>query len=68
MGFFQNLQEKLDWLMIDLNKPNLAAKANFFRLLAVSQKAGLWVRDSLKSLQQWEKNKWMLLIINDMID
>ena len=68
MGFFQKLQEKLDWLMIDLNKPSLAAKANFFRLLAVSQKAGLWVRDSLKSLQQWEKNKWMLLIINNMID
>ena len=54
--------------MVNLHKPNLAAKANFFRLLAVSQKAGLWVRDSLKSLQQWEKNKWMLLIINDMID
>ena len=54
--------------MVNLHKPNLAAKANFFRLLSVSQKAGLWVRDSLKSLQQWEKDKWMLLIINDMID
>ena len=68
MGFFQKLQDKIDGIMIELNKPNLASKANFFRLLAVSQKAGLWVRDSLKSLQQWEKNKWMLLIINDMID
>ena len=68
MGFFQKLQDKLDSVMIELSKPSLAAKANFFRLLAVSQKAGLWVRDSLKSLQQWEKNKWMLLIINDMID
>lgn len=68
MGFFDKLQSKLDWIMIQLNKPSLDAKANFFRLLAVSQKAGLWVRDSLKSLQQWEKNKWLLLIINDMID
>lgn len=68
MGFFEKLQEKFDGIMIELNKPNLATKANFFRLLAVSQKAGLWVRDSLKSLQQWEKSKWMLLIINDMID
>ena len=68
MGFFKSLQDKVDNFMIELNKPNLAAKANFFRLLAVSQKAGLWVRDSLKSLQQWEKSKWMLLIIDDMID
>jgi hypothetical protein len=41
MGFFQNLQSKIDGIMIELNKPGLAAKANFFRLLAVSQKAGL---------------------------
>lgn len=68
MGFFQTLQDKLDAIMVELNKPNLAAKANFFRLMSVSQKAGLWVRDSLKSLQQWEKDKWLLLIINDMID
>lgn len=54
--------------MISLNKPSLDEKANFFRLLAVSQKAGLGVRDSLKSLQQWEKNKWLLLILTDMID
>ncbi len=68
MWFLQSLQSKIDWIIINLNKPNLDAKANFFRLLAVSQKAGLWIRDSLKSLQQWEKSKWMLLIINDMID
>lgn len=68
MGFFDKLQSKIDWIMIQLNKPSLDAKANFFRLLAVSQKAGLWVRDSLKSLQQWEKDKGLLLIINDMID
>ena len=68
MWFLQSLQSKIDWIIINLNKPNLDAKANFFRLLAVSQKAGLWIRDSLQSLQKWEKSKWMLLIINDMID
>jgi hypothetical protein len=41
MGFFKSLQDKVDNFMIELNKPSLAAKANFFRLLAVSQKAGL---------------------------
>jgi hypothetical protein len=41
MGFFQTLQDKIDNAMIELNKPNLDQKANFFRLLAVSQKAGL---------------------------
>lgn len=68
MGFLQTLQTKLDSLLIEINKPSLQEKATFFRLLAVSQKAGLWVRDSLKSLQLWEKNRWMLLILNDMVD
>ena len=68
MAFFQKLQDKLDWIMVELNKPKLAEKANFFRLLAVSQKAWLWVRDSLRWLQQGEKHKWMLLIINNLID
>ena len=36
--------------------------------MAVSQKAGLGVRDSLKSLREWEKSKWMLVIIDDMIE
>jgi len=51
-----------------MNKPSLEEKANFFRLLSVSQKAGLWIRDALKSIQEWEKSKWMLLIVNDMVD
>lgn len=68
MWFLQNLQNKIDGIIINLNKPGLSSKANFFRLLAVSQKAGLWIRDSLKSLREWEKSKWMLLIIDDMID
>jgi len=68
MSFFQTLQDKLDSFVVRMNKPSLDEKANFFRLLAVSQKAGLWVRDSLKSLQQWEKHKWMLLIIESLVE
>ena len=68
MSFLQTLQEKFDSLLVSMNKPSLDEKANFFRLLAVSQKAGLWVRDSLKSLQQWEKNKWLLLIIEQLVE
>ena len=51
-----------------MNKPGLNEKANFFRLLAVSQKAGLWVRDSLKSILWWEKHPGLLLIISDLIN
>jgi len=68
MSFVETLKDKIDELVISMNKPSLDEKANFFRLLAVSQKAGLWVRDSLKSLEQWEKNKWLLLILSDMIN
>jgi hypothetical protein len=41
MSFFQALQDKLDSLVVLMNKPSLDEKANFFRLLSVSQKAGL---------------------------
>jgi hypothetical protein len=41
MSFLQTLQEKFDSLLVSMNKPSLDEKANFFRLLAVSQKAGL---------------------------
>ena len=68
MDIFQQLKDKINSLIVELNKPKLSEKATFFRLLAVSQKAGLWVRDALKSLQEWEKNQWMLLIINDLVE
>ena len=50
-----------------MQKPSLEQKATFFRLLAVSQKAGLGIRVSLVSLQQGEQHKGMLLILEDMI-
>lgn len=54
-------------LIIKLNAPKLKNKTNFFRLLAVSQKAGLWLVDSLTSLEKSEENKWLRLIIKDII-
>ena len=68
MGFVEIVKARLDAVITNMNKPNLAEKANFFRLMAVSQKAGLWVRDSLKALREWEKSKWLLLIIDNMIE
>lgn len=53
-------------LVIKLNAPKLKNKTNFFRLLAVSQKAGLWLMDSLNSLRKSEKNKWLRMIIADL--
>ncbi len=54
-------------LIIKLNAPKLKNKTNFFRLLAVSQKAGLWLIDSLNSLQKSEENKGLRIIIKDLI-
>jgi type II secretory pathway component PulF len=57
----------IDRRIIEMNKPTLQQKATFFRLLAVSQKAGLGTRMSLVSLQQGETHKGMLMILEDMI-
>lgn len=54
-------------LVIKLNAPKLKNKTNFFRLLAVSQKAGLWLIDSLNSLKKSEQNKWLRIIIQDLM-
>ncbi|MDD4714442.1 MAG: type II secretion system F family protein [Candidatus Absconditabacteria bacterium] len=54
-------------MFINLQKPSLEQKATFFRLLAVSQKAGLGIRASIHSLQQGETHKGMLMILEDMI-
>ncbi|NOZ44334.1 MAG: hypothetical protein GXP45_04290 [bacterium] len=54
-------------LIIKLNAPSLKEKTNFFRLLAVAQKAGLSIRDSLISIAKAEKNKGFVVIINDLI-
>ncbi|HRX64209.1 MAG TPA: type II secretion system F family protein [Candidatus Absconditabacterales bacterium] len=54
-------------LVIKLNAPKLKNKTNFFRLLAVSQKAGLGIVDSLNSLKKSEQNRGLRIIIEDLI-
>ena len=48
--------------------PGLKHKTNFFRLLALAQKAWLGLRDSLVSIRKTESNKGLIMIIDDMID
>lgn len=48
--------------------PRLKHKTNFFRLLALAQKAWLWLRDSLVAIKKTETKKWLILIIEDLID
>ncbi|MDR0607969.1 MAG: type II secretion system F family protein [Candidatus Peribacteria bacterium] len=68
MALLSTFQSRIDGLLIELQKPSLAQKATFFRLLAVSQKAGLGIRASLLSLQQGETHKGLLLILEDMVE
>ncbi len=49
------------------NVPPLWVKTNFFRLLAVGQRVGLWLRESLVSLSKSEHNHSMKGIVDDMI-
>ncbi len=64
----ENFGDKLNNIFLSLQKPPLDKKVNFFRLLAVCQKAGLWIRASLESLQQGEDHKGLLLILSGLID
>ena len=61
----QSIFSKLMWYM---NKPTMKNKTVFFRLLAVSQKAGLWLREALVSIYQSEQNYGMKVVIQDLID
>jgi len=60
--------EMLQWLYIRMNAPSLKKKTNFFRLLALSQKAWLGIRDSLISIKKTESQPGLLYIIDDMIE
>lgn len=48
--------------------PKLKEKTNFFRLLALAQRSGLGLRDALFSIKKSETNKWLIIIIQDLID
>jgi len=58
----------IEKLIIKLNAPGLAQKTNFFRLLAVAQKAGLGIRDALTSIKKSEPHKGFIIILQDLID
>jgi len=47
---------------------SLWEKVNFFRLLAVTQKSWLWIRESLEAILYSEKNSALRKIISDMIN
>lgn len=68
MGVSSAKSWRLQWLFIRFNAPSLNKKTNFFRLLALSQKAGLWIRDSLIAIRKTEKQAGLLYIIDDIID
>ena len=57
----------MDRLVQELNKPPLATKVNFFRLLAVAQNAWLGIRESLVAINSSEANKTMKDLVNGMI-
>ncbi len=48
--------------------PKLKEKTNFFRLLAVAQKAWLGLRDALISIKNSAINRGLTIIIQDLID
>ncbi len=54
-------------LYIKMNTPKSENKVVFFRLLAVTQKAGLGIRDSLESIQKSESHPWVKKIIKDTL-
>ena len=55
-------------VFLKINKPNLDNKLVFFRLLAVTQKAGLGIRDSLQSIYKSETHPWVKKILKDVIE
>jgi len=61
-------QSNLEKLYMHLNQPKLVNKLSFFRLLATTQKAGLWIKDSLASIEKAEIHPWMKKILKDTIE
>ncbi len=55
---------------MDMFKPKLGLKEkiSFFRLLAVSQKAGLGIREALMAIRHSENNATMIEVLTDLIN
>jgi type IV pilus assembly protein PilC len=62
LGFFEK------FIIKKFFAPKLKQKTNFFRLLAVAQRAWLWLRDALYSIKNSESSKGLIMIIQDLID
>ena len=58
---------KLDLLIQSFSKPSLKHKVNFFRLLAVSQNAGLGIRESIASINKSETHKGFKDIMDELM-
>ncbi len=58
----------LEDLYMKLNKPKTENKAIFFRLLAVTQKAWLGIRDALITIEKAEPHPGMKKILKDVIE
>lgn len=59
---------QLEKFINQVNRPKLENKTSFFRLLAVTQKAWLGIRESLEMIAATEKHKWLRNIILDIIN
>lgn len=57
----------IDKLMQKLNKPDLKQKVTFFRLLAVSQNAGLGIRESIVSIAKSEQHPGFKDMMEEMV-
>lgn len=57
----------LENLILKINMPWLDHKTNFFRLLALTQKAWLWMRDALTSIKKSETSRWLVMIIEEIL-
>jgi len=55
-------------IIIKFYAPKLKHKTNFFRLLAVAQKAWLGIREALISIKISEQHKWVSIILKDLIN
>ena len=61
-------QSTLEKIYMSFNKPGLPNKVNLFRLLAATQKAWLWIRESLQSIEKSETHPWLKKILKDTIE
>lgn len=60
-------QSRLEQKWKELNKPDLKQKVTFFRLLAVSQNAGLGIRESILSIAKSQQHEVFRGLMEEMV-